>query len=212
MGKAKKGGATLKRTVGTRSPKKRVVVICEGSKTEPMYLNLVNTTARDALVELIIVDEPATAPKQLVERACRERANAVALVKRTKDPNAEIDEIWCAFDVDEHPLLKEARQQATDNGINIAISNPSVEVWFLLHFVDHRAHIHRDNARRLLEGHISGYDKRLTSLEEMTGHYEVARSRAQKLAEKHKGDGTDFPHDNPSSDMWKLVDSLGAKY
>lgn len=212
MGKGNRGGAVLKRKIGNRSPKKRVVVICEGSKTEPMYLNLVNATTREALVELVIVDEPATAPKQLVERACRERSSAAGLAKRTKDPNAKIDEIWCAFDVDEHPLLKEARQQANDNEINIAISNPCIEAWFLLHFVDQRAHIHRDDARRLLEAEIPGYDKRLKSLDDLAGRYKDARGRAQKLAEKHDGDGTEFPHNNPSSDMWRLIDSLGAEY
>ncbi len=46
----------------------------------------------------------------------------------------ELDEdiLWAAFDCDEHPL-DEAMIKARDNGINIAFSNISFEIWILLH-------------------------------------------------------------------------------
>jgi hypothetical protein len=50
------------------------------------------------------------------------------------------DEVWCVFDVDEHPKLAEARDQANANGIQLAVSNPCFELWLLLHFQEHRAH------------------------------------------------------------------------
>jgi hypothetical protein len=212
MPKSKRGGSKLKRTVGSRSPKKRVVVVCEGLKTEPNYLRLVNASTSSALVELLVVDEKATSPKQIVERACFEKNNAAKLARRTKDPNAAIDEIWCAFDVDQHPLLKEARQQAESNGIHLAISNPSIELWFLLHFENQTAHIHRDDALHKVKTYMKDYDKTLQSLDALNDKLTDANERARKLDEKHEGDGTNFPENNPSSGMWRLVESLGAKY
>lgn len=208
----KRGAAKLDRHVGTKTPKKRIVVVCEGEKTEPMYLKLVNACSEGALVELVVVDEPASSPKQLVERACSEKKSAARKAKRTKDPNSEIDEIWCAFDVDEHPLIKEASQQASDNGVHLAISNPSIEVWFLLHFIDQRGYIDRHEALKQLKTHIKGYDKRVTTLDDLKDLFDDARERAQMLDTKHAKDQTDFPNNNPSSDMWKLVESMKAKY
>lgn len=210
--KRSRGGNSLTRKVGTKDPKKRVVVVCEGAKTEPSYLKLINARTSSALVELLLLDEPATSPKQLVERACREKREAEGISRRTKDPNAKIDEIWCAFDVDEHPMLKEACQQAKDNGIAVAVSNPSIEVWFLLHFKDQQGHIHRHEALKQLRQHISKYNKHLIDLDDLLDKYAVARERASKLQAKHLRDGTKFPENNPSSDIWKLVESLGAAY
>jgi hypothetical protein len=201
-----------RRNVGRREPRKRVVVICEGEKTEPTYLRLLNIRTREALIELEIVDEPATNPKKLVERACSLNRAAAKEQRRTKDPNARIDEIWCVFDVDEHVLLREACQQALDNRVRLAVSNPSIEVWFLLHFQDQWAHIHRHEALRVLRDHLPRYDKGFVDVEDLLGRFDAARSRAQRLDVKHQGDGTQFPDNNPSSDLWKLVQSLKAEY
>lgn len=188
------------------------MVVCEGEKTEPDYLRLVNRSATGALVELVIIDDDSTSPKQLVDSACELKQQAKRAARRTRDPFAKIDEIWCVFDVDEHPMIVEARQRGLDNEVGVVVSNPSVELWFLLHFDDQTAWIHRDDARRKVEGCIAGYDKTLASLDPFEGTYEAARARAQHLTSKHHGDGTPFPEDNPSSNMWELVDSLQANY
>lgn len=212
MAKNRRGGSRLERKVATRTPKKRIVVVCEGEKTEPMYLKLINTRSEAALVELLVVDEAATSPKQLVERACTEKKDAEKLFRQTKDPNVRIDEMWCAFDVDQHLMIKEARQQAEANNVRLAISNPCIELWFLIHFTDQRGFIHRRDARRKLQRYIPEYDKRLTSLNYLEDKFEDARNRAKALDAKHSGDDTKFPDNNPSSDIWKLVESMQAEY
>ena len=37
-------------------------------------------------------------------------------------------EVWCVFDIDEHPKVLEASQQAMDNGLKVAISNRCFEL------------------------------------------------------------------------------------
>ena len=188
------------------------MVVCEGKNTEPMYLDLVNKSSGVALIDLVVVEEPSTTPKQLVERACAEKKHAEKQARRTKDPNLQLEEIWCAFDVDEHPMIKEACQQADDNGVKLAISNPCIEIWFLLHFKNQQAFINRHDARRLLETHIADYDKKLTTLDTLEKRFSAAKERAIKLDRKHEGDSTPFPNNNPSSGMWKLVDAMSADY
>ena len=195
-----------------REPKKRVVVVAEGKKTEPQYLALLNSRAQSALIELIVVDEDATDPPGLVRRACEVQDDAAKERRRTRDPNATVDEVWCVFDVDQHHQLKNACEQARANGVHLAISNPSFEIWLLLHFKDQTAFQHRHDVLKEVSSHIPSYDKSLTDLSLLEGLFNDARQRAQRLDAKHEGDGTAFPDNNPSSAVWRLVESIHAEY
>lgn len=118
------------------------------------------------------------------------------------------DEYWCVFDVDVHPYLDEAIALAEANGVKIAISNPCIELWFLLHFQNRTAYIERREAARLVKNELGG-GKGLTpeALDELGENFDVARGRAIQLESKHRGDGTPAPG-NPSTRVWSLVDAL----
>lgn len=201
-----------RRPVGTKDPKRRVVVVAEGEKTEPQYLALLRPRCVAALIELDVVDEPATDPRSLVRRAVDIKAEANRAFRRTKDPNDLVDDVWCVFDVDEHPFLHEATQHARDNHVQVAISNPSFELWLLLHFAPQTAFLTRDEARRRLRQHLVGYDKTLPSLDPLEGRFADARARADALDRKHEGDGTRFPDNNPSSGVSRLIDAIEGGY
>jgi hypothetical protein len=36
--------------------------------------------------------------------------------------------VWCVFDIDEHPVIPEAKDQAPANRIELTISNPYFEL------------------------------------------------------------------------------------
>lgn len=86
---------------------------------------------------------PGGVPKTLVERATEMKKAGEREANTKKDEYLRYDEVWCVFDIDDHPKIADARQQARDNGIDLAISNPCFELWVLLHFQDQRAHISR---------------------------------------------------------------------
>lgn len=203
---------SLSRSVGSREPKKRVLVVCEGSKTEPDYLSQLSRRSNTALIQLELVDTPHTAPKKLVEVAVELKREIDKESKKAKDSPAKRDEVWCVFDVDQHLFLKEAIDQAGANGVRIALSNPSIEVWFLLHLKECTGFLERDDARRRLEAELGTYAKGQFDLTPLLGKYEVARARAKALDVKHAGDGTLLPHNNPSSGVWDLVETLKAAY
>jgi hypothetical protein len=121
------------------------------------------------------------------------------------------DEIWCVFDENAHPHLREAMFKAEAHGINVAVSSPCIELWFVLHFEDQTAYIEREHAQsraRALLGCEKGLS--LDALHTLGQRYEDARTRAIALDEKHAGDGSP-PRSNPSSEVWKFVDRIRAE-
>jgi hypothetical protein len=70
----------------------------------------------------------------------------------------------------------------------------------------------RDEAASALKRYVPDYAKGLTNFSFLVGKYMLARERASQLAEKHRGDGTSFPEDNPSSHIWLLIEDMDAAY
>jgi hypothetical protein len=98
--------------------------------------------------------------------------------------------------------------KAQANGLQIVLSNPCIELWFLLHFEDRTAHIERGDAQRRSR-ELLGCDKVLTAgaLTDLGDRYLAARDRARALDARHADDGSP-PLSNPSSNAWQLVDRI----
>lgn len=192
------------RRVRVVAPRRHLLVFTEGELTEEQYLNHWRRRHRDTV--LVTIDPYHGPPAQLVDRAV-----AAARADRRSASRGEgraYDEVWCVFDVDQHPGLDAAMEKAAANSIDVALSNPCIELWFLLHFADQTAHLERGEAQRLASGHLA-CDKALSSqaLAALTDRYPDAKQRAIDLVRKHDGDGSP-PHANPSSSMWQLIDRL----
>jgi RloB-like protein len=155
---------------------------------------------------MVHVDEFNGTPMALVERAIARKNDEAREERRGGGPAH--DEVWCVFDVDQHPYLKDAISLAERNGIKIAVSNPCFELWLILHYEDQNAYIEPRLAQaRALE--LVKCKKVLTeaTLEALVPLYEDAAERARTLDSKHEGDGNE-PRSNPSSEVWKLVDQV----
>jgi hypothetical protein len=140
-----------------------------------------------------------------VELAVERKQKSEKLARRQRDDSHLFDEIWCVYDVDDHPKLNEARQQAEDHGIRLAISNPCFELWALLHFEDHGAHIVRERLRTKLTKHLPKYEKHLP-FDKLETSYENAVKRARKLDQACESLGE--PGKNPSTGVYKLTERL----
>ena len=192
-----------RRAKGNRA-RREILVFTEGAKTEGGYLLPWRRELRDHL--LISVDPFHGVPMSLVERAVSTRKAELRDQKRGR--GRAHDEIWCMFDIDAHPNVREAIQKAEDNGIHLAISSPCIELWFILHFQDQTAYISRNKAQSRSE-ELLGCEKNLSqeARDLLYSRYEDASQRARRLDVKHKGDGS-LPRTNPSSDVWKLIESI----
>lgn len=174
--------------------------------TEEAYLLFWKRRFRQ--LTLVEVHEFRGTPMSLVEKAVELKTEEEREAKRGR--GRAHDQVWCVFDVDAHPYLHDAIALAAAEGINVAISNPCIELWFLLHFVDQRAYIDRHAAQKEAKAALS-CNKQLTTsaLERMADNFDTAKERARKLDDKHLKDDTPAPG-NPSSGVWRLVDSIAA--
>lgn len=107
------------RNEGKRSVRKKVLIVCEGAKTEPLYFKGFRV-AKD------ICDIQGLG------------ANTLSLVKTAENlrNNGDYSETWCVFDRDSFSKasVNNALSYAANAGIKCAFSNESFELWYVLHF------------------------------------------------------------------------------
>ena len=182
-----------------------VRVLTEGKITEPGYLTLWARRNRHN-VRLSVSDSGMT-PEALVRRAMEH----IKRNRRTKRSDWEFDEIWCVFDVDEHPNLSHAINDALQSGIEVAVSNPCFELWLVLHREEQTAYIDRHHIQRRSDELQLTDNKRIVSSAEriLVDGVDAARDRATALDKRHAGNGSP-PRSNPSTGVWRLVDRLRA--
>jgi hypothetical protein len=193
---------TLGRRRPFRPPRPRFLIVCEGTKTEPAYFRETKILDR-SLIELELSAEGV--PKTLVERAVRMKREAAVRARSQKDENLNYDHVWCVFDVDEHPFVPEAKQQARANGIEVAVSNPCFELWALLHFSDQRAHIERGKLHHECKRYMPGYEKQLPS-SQLHLLYDFAVQRAKDLDKWQTTRGCEEA--NPSTGVYRLMEQI----
>ena len=142
----------------------------------------------------------------VVNRAVEQKRSEAREARRGRGRAS--DEYWCVIDVDRHANLGPAIEKALANDIGVAVSNPCIELWFILHFQEQAAHIERDAAQAVSK-RLLGCGKTLDeqALGELMERYPEARTRAVRLDAKHLGDGR-AARSNPSSGMWRLVDRI----
>lgn len=193
---------SLRRRRAFRTPRPRFLIVCEGTQTEPGYFREMRHLER-SLIELEL--SPGGVPKTLVERAVEMKRAAETKARSQKDENLKYDQVWCVFDIDEHPFVPEAKQQARDNAIEVAVSNPCFELWALLHFRDQRAHIERGPLHHECKQYMPGYEKRLPTAE-LHPRLEDAVRRARDLSEWQRKRGCDGA--NPTTEVYRLIEEI----
>jgi RloB-like protein len=179
-------------------------VFAEGLRTEESYLTYWRRQYRDRV--RVEVDPYRGGPLQLVERAVQARRTEARDARKGR--GRPHDQIWCIFDRDEHPNFARAINLAERHEIKLAISNPCLELWFVLHFEDQTGYLERQAAQQRAE-ELLGCSKVLTesALSALADRYDEARLRAGELDKKHAGDGSP-PGSNPSSGVWRLIDLI----
>jgi hypothetical protein len=200
----------LNRRPPSRNIAQKILIACEGSKTEPIYFNSIRNELRSSTLDIIVLPhQNKTDPRSIVERLIEERQQ-----RKDNQQWSKEDKAWAVFDGDEHiekslANWQSAISRATSQKINLAITNPCFELWYLIHFQDHFAQINRDRLVNLLGKHIPNYDKSMClypkPLKSLT---EQAIQRAEKMAKQIERNELS-EHSNPCcSGLPKLISSL----
>lgn len=189
---------------------RKIIIACEGKKTEYGYFEEIRKSMRLPTLRIFVVHPNATDPLSIVQAAIDYRQ-----ARKNEKAWTAGDSAWAVFDGDEHRLenpanWNDALQLAQSREIHLAISNPCFEFWYLLHYREHAAHLTRREAHRLLRTHIADYEKANklwpVPLEPLTA---AAIHRAKQLARRVETEGLQL-HTNPCTNVSELVESLLA--
>jgi hypothetical protein len=186
-------------------PKRRILAVCEGKVTEPEYLRAFSRWCRNPRVELDL-EAPAGVPLTLVARARERKEEAEALARHERDVNSVYDEVWCVFDMDEHPHVNQARRLAAEAGLRLAMSNPCFELWLLLHLREHPGARHRQEIQQLLAELMPRMSPKHIDFESLVDGYEEAVRRAERLEADAQAAAEHGR--NPSTEMFHLTNSI----
>ena len=189
-------------------------IYCEGENTEPEYFRSfpVNTETK---VEAIGLGRSKTA---LVEKAI-ELLSKDQLLKRQKnyDPDRQL---WVVFDYDIRHEVNEAfdYSQAIElahrNGMHVAYSNDSFELWFVLHSRYHNTAITRKEYYEILSSELNcNYEEEGKTKEFARSLYQIFLTRqkdaiqnARRLYEDNRH--LNFHDQNPCTTVFQLVEQL----
>lgn len=117
------GRKRKKRSVDTRDQNPKILIVCEGEKTEPNYFKAFRIPTKK-----VKVIPAGMVHDRVVEEAIRLKGELQAEIA------------WAVFDSDDNndPKIKQNIQRAfeiaANNNINIAFSNEAFELWYILHY------------------------------------------------------------------------------
>lgn len=200
------------RRPATRPSLPRILILCEGAKTEPGYfLALV----RDLDLPSVSVRSP--------KRGQWGTAGITTTVQQERERDSDLDEIWCVLDHDERAaeiqgfrewLEQNSHGKHGKNGaakIRAAVSTPCFEYWLLLHFRYTNRPFHGtpggpsacEQVIRELETHLEGYRKADARTYDRCRERTCAAIHNAKRVQRLAG-----ASGASSSDVWKLVSRL----
>lgn len=202
MSRRRRGAA--RRRKRPQSDRWLVHVYTEGKVTEPEYLEEIGRRYR-ATIRIEIAERHGV-PKTLVDHACKEMDS----YKRSRASGDAPDQIWCVFDRDSHQQIRLSINRARQKGVYIAFSNPCFELWLVLHRQDQNAYIDRRAVKKLAQRHRLVVNKSIDNraIPDLIRLYENAKKRAIWLDRMHQRNLTQVPDNNPSTGVWRLVDSI----
>lgn len=197
------------RRPATRSSLPRILILCEGARTEPGYfLALV----RDLDLPSVSVRSP--------KRGQWGTAGITTTVQQERERDSDLDEIWCVLDHDERAVeIQGFREWLEQNSqgkrgaakIRATISTPCFEYWLLLHFSSTNRPFHGtpggpsacEQVIRELERYLEGYRKADARTYDRCRERIFTAIRNAKSVQRLVG-----ASGASSTDVWKLVSRL----
>lgn len=204
-----RGTGSLRRRTAQRDPRDRVLIVCEGAKTEPNYLK-----------ELMRSLNLTSVNVEVYGRECDSSpVSVVNFAKNLYDKDRDYDRVYCVFDLDSHQSYNQALEKIRNmrlkkgHSMNAITSIPCFEFWLLLHFQYTTGKFPKtgnksacDTLISKLKKHIPNYQKRSEGIFTKTkGKLPTAIANAKKVEKYHRTSDTD---NHPSTKVYQLVEYL----
>jgi len=200
-----RGEGDLRRRAAKRESYDRVLIVCEGEKTEPNYFCELRAHYALSTANVDVVPADGSSPITVVRSAIRRQ-------KQERKQGEKFDRVYCIFDKDEHGNYYDACRIANNNRLTIASSIPCFEYWLLLHCEYTRAPFSPSGSRTVaeqvlakLKTHLPDYEKSSSGLfARLLDNLETAKTRAARGLQDAERTG----EDNPSTHVHELVEYL----
>jgi hypothetical protein len=179
----------LTRRVNIRDEGRSVLIVTNGERTEVDYFNGIKAEPWITAVKVVVKFESG-GPSAVVLRAAAMR-----------DEN-DYDEAWVVCDMDEYDVTL-AAENAKKRQVEFTLSVPCFEVWLILHLSEKCPGFNDcAQADRFLKGLLPGWDKTALRFSDFRSEIFDSVGRARRLG--------DAPGANPSSAVWRIVESLSS--
>lgn len=185
----------------SKNPKARVLIVCEGEKTEPNYFKALCYDLRLSNNDIKIRgEECGSSPKSVYE-----------YTKELIEKDGDYDCAYCVFDKDQHgksytETLDAIKRNSSHKGTKIIAINsvPCFEFWFLLHFEPTSSPFNRcSDVEKRIKTHKKDYNKNKNPLtyKDLKSETSFAIKNAKQLTKNNNGE-------NPSTRVHILVEAL----
>lgn len=205
----------LARIDGKKEPLKKILIVCEGEKTEPYYFKELIDYYRLNTTNVIDVTGDCGSSPMCVFQHAKKTQN------ESRKRGIPYDEIYCVIDKDLHSnyqatldALKRIKSTEIWHTIN---SVPCFEFWLLLHYTyTTKAYIKtptKSSGRKVvddLKKYIKNYDKGMKGIFSKTLN-DLPSKDLQEVIDKSKkclADAEKRDTDNPSTRVHHLVEAL----
>lgn len=204
-----KVASSLERRKARRASYEKVLIVCEGEKTEPNYFDdlILFYGLNTANVE--VDGSCGSSPRSVFQRA-------LDLWQAEKDKGDPFDRVYCVFDKDSHETYEETLRNISEydpKGIfRAVVSVPCFEYWLLLHY-QYTTRPFAGNGKLSVAGEVlkelekvrpnyAKGDKGIFT--ELSSQLEFAKSNAERSLVCAEGNHTD----NPTTHIHELVSYL----
>ncbi len=190
-----------------------ILIVCEGTKTEPNYFEAFAEKQQGIIVYDIEVKGLGRGTKDVVEKAIN-----------LKNKN-NYDRVWAVFDKDEFPVkdFNDAIALGKQNGIEVAWSNEAFELWYLYHFHNVTTGVSRKQYEEKISVAVNSSpkyksQKKYRYAKKDPNNYKImttygSMDTAIKYAEAKHQEYTDarYANHNPCTTVYRLVRQLIGK-
>ena len=189
-GKKRDFKRSLGRRPASREPRKSILIVVEGH-TEELYFKKYKNDFHLRLIDIEphVENPPCTDPislvsaaKELMKRRKQDAGKSYAFV--------DYDEVWVVYDLEKvhderRPQSNQAKQQTQKEKIQFAISDPSFEFWYILHFEKTtKSFNNADEVERHLKRHFPNYKKATPPSQEIIDRTDIAIENAKWVREQ----------------------------
>lgn len=190
----------------------RILIVCEGEKTEPNYFKSFDQMRHGDVVYEIDCEGGKINTIQVVNKA-------IELQEKALESGSPYDAVWAVFDKDDYPAsaFNAAILRARQHGVECAWSNEAFELWYVFHFANRVTPMSREEYKEVISRSINESPRHIGK-----GRYSYKKNafdtrnilltygdeeRAIRYAQKQEQTFTDerYALHNPCTTVYKLV-------